>query len=294
MRDKGTMKFDSCDRFYSLSEFIDTSINTPRTNESKGNSSEKERSGWAGSKDMAETLEIAENGYELDKISAELEGIKSAERYELNQSFQVSGSEVDLGMYMEDIPECMVEFDMIESKKFVNLIIGVVESAGISSEQIMHRAVAVCSIIDRLESNNYRVKLSLSIANIQFSTNGHKNWTYVDVKGYKEPMSIAHMAGILHTGFYRRLIFRYWEGHKNFNSYSGYGRVGSDKNSIDAVKQSGFVDEEFVYLPSITEKEGGSYSKTLESRFSNVQDAEEYAKDVQDRIEELTETGSSN
>lgn len=294
MRDKKAMKFDSLDRFYSLDEFIETSINTPRTNESRGNSSESNGKDFCGTETMEETLEIAENGYELDKISAELEGIRSAERYELNQSFQVSGSEVDLGMYMEDIPECMVEFDMIEAKKFVNLIIGVVESAGISDEQIMHRAVAVCSIIDRLESQNYRVKLSLSIANINFSTNGHKNFTYVDVKGYKEPMSIAHMAGILHTGFYRRLIFRYWEGHKNFNSYSGYGRTGSDKNAIDAVKQSGFVDEDFVYLPSITEKEGGSYSKTLGSRFRNIQDAEEYAKDVQDRIEDLTETGLSN
>ena len=255
---KQQKKFKYIQHFESLDSFIDTAITSKRAKgEHYSYSSEKEDSGWSGSESLQETLEIAENGYELDKISAELEAIESSEQYELRQSFQVSGGEVEIGRFMTGEPECMIEFDIIESNKFVNIIIGVTESAGISSEQILNRAVSVCSIVDYLENNKYRVRLSLAIANVNIDHAQGIDLTVVDVKDYKEPMSIARLAGILHTGFYRRLIFRYWEGLKHFKA-------------------------------SVSEKTGGSESPTLAEKFNNIESAKKYAEDVQANIEKYT------
>lgn len=278
------------DRFESIEDFIQTATTSKRNKPSSKESytSEHARKSWAGSKSLKHTLEIAKNGYELDKIDSQIDSLKATEsQYEMESVFSVSGGDPDLGLYMSGEPECMIDFTAIEANKFVHLVIGVTEGAGTSSEQILNRATAVCSVIDRLENRKYRVRLSMGIVNVNFNSKERiTNCTIVKIKDYKEPMSIAEVAGVLHTGFYRRMIFRYWEGHKDFNQWHGYGSVGSENDAIRILRKE--IDDDFLYLPSVGEKSGGSDSKGMMESFSDIESAERYAEYVDEHIETLT------
>lgn len=266
--------------FNTIGEFIDESQRTPQ---SKRDSSVK-RGDWSGSKDMAETLDIADNGYELDMIDTILEGIRSNEAIEVQPYYDVSGCEVNVGLYLSGEPECMLEYNVQEATNFIHIVMGVVESAFVDKEQILNRAAAMTSIVDNLENNGYRVKLSMVIANQGGFTKTQHLFTLVGIKDYQEHMDIARVAGILHPGFYRRLIFCYWEGHKDGPIRGGYGYPASGASVYSKLKDIMPKDEEFVYLPSLCEASGGGYAHNLRSEFEKIEDAKNYADAVAEMI----------
>lgn len=247
--------------------------------------------GFTGTKDIQESFKIAERGYELDTIDAELQEIKGTDQFELVPTFDVSGSEIDMGLLMTGIPEHMIEFNIQEvQNRYVHVVIGMSDACLIGADQILHRAAGVCSLIDRLESNQYRVKLSYHLANnTGFGPEeNNPNSLMVPIKDYDQHLPMTELAGMLHPGFYRRIGFAYWETHKDWKSPMGKGTCPAGATSKKWAKEHPAIDkdENFVYLPSITEGGGGSHG-ILESKFRNFEDAKEYAKYVSENIEDL-------
>lgn len=275
-----TLSYDSLD------SYMEHALSTPKEHQRRAWTDTNES--FRGTKDMDESVKIANEGFELDKIQSTLDGISSNDGYELRQSFQVSGGEVEMGMYMEGIPECMIDFDMIESKQFIHLVIGIVEAGRTQNEQILNRAAAICSIVDQLESDNYRVRLTLAIACEHHSGTSNSQLVMVDVKDYKQPMAIASLAGVLHTGFFRRIVWSHQEGHKwGIGNSVGSTSISNEGNVIEGIKQSGHIQDSFIFLPSITEHQGGTHG-LRSNNFKEFEDAARYAKDVQENLDKLT------
>jgi hypothetical protein len=108
------------------------------------------------------------------------------------------------------------------------------------------------------------------------------------MKHYKEPMSLSQIMGVLHTGFYRRAIFMYWEGHKYWRSPIGYGASSSEGTIRSALIASDKITEDFILLPSISARSGGSNSDILNEQFNKIESAEVYAEYVAENIDILT------
>lgn len=268
--------FDSVQQLIDQVENIDESLH-------KSAWEDDER--FRGTKDMAEAITIAHDGYELDTISAKLDGIRSQAGYELKPTFQVSGGVVEMGLYMEGIPECMIDFEQIEAHRFVHLILGVTEAGGIDSNQILNRAAAMCSIVDGLESDNYRIKVSLAVTSEKFAGGSHSIMTFVEVKGYKDIMSVANLAGVLHTSFFRRILWANDEGKPEAKDRNvGRTSVSNNERTMRGITDSGYVLDDYVFLPSITERRGGTEGVT----FDEEEDIETYSKYIRENIEDLT------
>lgn len=282
----------SHDYFDNLPEFLGETLKTPSH---KRKSSVKNSYRFTGTHDIDESIKYAEYGVDLDKIEVEMKEVEGNTREQLQASFDVSGSEVEMGMYMQGLPECMVEYNMHEvANKFVHIVIGVTEAGGINSQSIINRAAAVASIIDNLENNNYRVRLSMAIGNSGFKRDSgmEGNMTIVDIKDYDEIMPISNLSGLLHVGFFRRLIFLYWEGHQKWGKPYGYGKCPSRGTNVAEIKKMDCLDSEhWLYLPSITERQGGSYGIQGDA-FRTTHDAKNYADYVSNNIEKLMEIDS--
>ena len=211
--------FKDTDYFKDLIEFVEEIEKTP---ESKRDSSDENDEEWAGSRDIEQTLEYARYGYEIENIETEMEGLEAHAEARLEPQHDVAGSMVDMGRYMSGEPECMIDFKFTEANnKYIHLMIGTIEAAGLKTKQMHNRAVAIASIVDNLEDNGYRLKLSLVMANTRFTTgrrdgSSQGNFTIVTIKDYDDIVPIANIAGVLHPSFYRRGIFQYWEGLRSW------------------------------------------------------------------------------
>jgi len=279
------------DSFENQAEYIEHVKKFVDNKSPKLNSSIDDHSEFRGTENIYESFEIAEKGYELDTIDAELQEIKGTDQFELTPTFDVAGSEVEMGLYMTGVPESMIEFNLQEvQNKYVHVVVGISDACGISSKQILNRAAGVCSLIDRLESNQYRVKLSYHLCNgTGFGAGGDDGQSLiVPIKDYDQHLPMTELAGMLHTGFYRRIGFAFWETHPLWKQPFGHGRSPAGAVTKQWAKEHHAIDEteNFVYLPSITEAKGG-WSGIMRTGFDGFDEAKEYAEYVSENIEDL-------
>lgn len=282
------MKYTETNHYECKEDFIQLALDTPKEYRRSAWETSDSRNDFTGSKSMNDSIKIAQEGYELDSIETMLDGVKSSEGFELTQSFEVSGGEVEMGRYMEGIPECMIEFGFMESKKFIHLVIGSVEAGRTTNKKILNRAAAICGIIDALEQDNYRVKLSLVMACEKFAGTTKTQLNVIDIKDYKQPLSMAEVAGIIHTGFFRRIFWGMAENHKwGRGKTVGNTSVSSDTDILKGLKVAECITDNFIYLPSITEQQGGTMG-LRGNDFQEYESAKQYIADVMNNLDKLT------
>lgn len=283
------MKY-SIDKFDSLGAFIEAAQETSFSRRRASNDTDSHTVKFSGSDNLNHAIEIATHGINLDKIEANINAIQSTDSYEMKQRFDVSGGEVEMGLYMTGVPECMIEFELIEENKYINVLISLCESHRVKAPAIQRRAAAICSIVQQLEQANYRVKLTLAIGNGQMDEfNPVGNVILIDIKHYQDNLPLSRLAGVLHSSFFRRIVFMYWEGHEDWRKPDGYGNVMYKRAILKALRETdNLIEEECLFLPAITEKTGADGSWTGEHGFTNNQYAKDYADYITDHIEELT------
>lgn len=164
-------------------------------------------SDWAGSKDYDHALQIAREGLDLEKIHATMGelsiGVKQQELF-----YDVTGSYVDIGRYLEGEPENMINFQESQENRFIDVKFLFSENAGVSSETFTNKVIVLASIVDRLESIGFRVRLIACCRCKQ--DNVSKKFKFdmdVIVKDYKENLSIGQVSGCVNASFFRRIMF---------------------------------------------------------------------------------------
>lgn len=277
----------SFDYFDSLSAYKEEADKSTRRQARNGTGEGSVGDNWFESDSYEHYCEMMETGYELDMIDAGLKGISTNDNYDIQPTFDVSGSDVDMGRYMSGEPECMIEYQIVQSYKYVNIVIGAADTSGMGTKRMLRRMIAITSIIDRLQNDNYRVKLSVATTNIDFG-GGHHNITVVKIKDYDEPTSIVRLAAIAHPSYHRRLTFIYRGGHREYikNGGGGMGCSGNEDTALMMLRESGFMQEDYIYLPSVTEMMGGA--NLSEVTFREDDDAKVYADYIVKHIDKLS------
>lgn len=232
--------------FSNLEEFITDCESCP---EELRKSSINNGKSWSGADSLEEAVDIARHGVDLDKISGQLKSMKETEHFELQAVESVSGAVVNMSNYLEGIPENMIDFPLIEANKFIELLADVGENAHTSAQQMINKATACAYLVDHFENLGYRVKFNVGFFNSGGWSKRPKEAVIVNVKEFKEPISIGQIAGCMHPSFFRVLGFMHMEKH--FSPVpSGYGSMMGKINEIKIATENMFRDD-FVFLPNI-------------------------------------------
>jgi len=166
------------------------------------------RNDWSGSESFNHSVDNSRNGEDLGKLEVAIGQRERLHANILDTFYNVSGSYVDIGMYLAHEPECMVDFQMSENVKFAEINLNMTESCGTSSIVFFNKAVATATLVDELENNGYRVKLNVIGA---VNVNDNKLAAVINVKQFSQKLSIAQMTGCLSQGFFRRMFFAWVE-----------------------------------------------------------------------------------
>lgn len=76
--------------------------------------------------------------------------------------YDVTGSYVDVGEYVQGSPECMVNFkEDKRTVRFVHIIVSGCYSASFKGDEVMQRGVAIAAVIDALEARGVRCSVEL-------------------------------------------------------------------------------------------------------------------------------------
>lgn len=139
--------------------------------------------------------------------------------------YDVTGDFIDMGRYMEGIPESVGTMHNGNARnRRVNITINLNQWAGINHVAITHRGERILRLIDALEAGGIRCQLT----GIESSECNHVE---VKIKHHDEPLTISDLAVITHPEFLRRTLFRIIEHSKTFQY--NYGSARTFGESVD-------------------------------------------------------------
>lgn len=129
--------------------------------------------------------------------------------------FDVTGDYIDMGRYMEGIPEVMGTMHNGNARnRRANIVINLSYSGSTDQSIVLHRSERLLRLIDALEAGGVRSMLTA----IESSQTSHLE---IVVKQHDEPLTITDLAVVTHPEFLRRPVFRIIEHSKTFEW--GYG-----------------------------------------------------------------------
>lgn len=169
---------------------------------------------FSGTRDFAQAEQLARFGWAdgLDRMDDVFRNVAAqvSGGDEILARFCESGEEVDVGMYLEGDPECMIEYVQSPSnKRVVRMVVSASFSGAVSRESIFNRGAAVMAVVDGLEDRGIRVELVLDFS---VTSRGANHYRTAIIKAAEEPMDRDRIVfAICHPSMLRRLIFRLHE-----------------------------------------------------------------------------------
>lgn len=174
--------------------------------------------------------------------------------------YDVVGDYIDMGRYMEGVPESWgYMLDGNARNRRANIIVDISQASFMSERDINHRGERILRLVDALEAGGVRTQLTA----IESTECGH---TEVILKRHDEPLTISDLAVVIHSEFLRRICFRISEYSKTWED--GYGNSTRLTNAISrrpAMLHSDNNDEVNIYVA------GNLSGSTIDDRFDEIE-----------------------
>ena len=240
--------------FDSVSEVLDYISDTPESNYSRGynnpsfcpftweESIRLFREGWPdGVRDIT---------FKADRINDQID---EDSRYGIE--YDVSGDYIDVGSYLEGVPECFGKMVTAEGPKDeVEIIVSATASSRVDESTVFHRGAAIASLIDQLRRTHF-VKLSFVVKVTGIMGSDITTYFHVNMQNEYSRDLVAFMAA--NAAYLRRIWFSIAEKVLEESNCEGYGRVS---NILPAPG--------VIYFEGLTSNEGW---ETLDEATTNVQ-----------------------
>lgn len=196
------------DTYESLDEWAETAIKH-RYDVQVSNS-------FAGDNGWNDAIDMIKNGWEMglrEAMPISETALKTVETEtelpSFNAEWLMSGSEVDVGRYLQGIPECMIEYEPTTISKVgrvITLCASVSASGSISAESMLRRGAAVVGLAMALEQCGHAMEIYAEMH--ATGRNDSDGTTRVLVKGAHDQIDPARIAYALgHPGMLRRFAF---------------------------------------------------------------------------------------
>lgn len=267
-------EFGSLDEFYNLIENNHSSCENCSSHET-GKS-------FYGTETFDDAMKLAREGWE--------QGLKDLDYYEemsdkdyaskmddnmWDVELNTTGSYVDIGSYLQGIPECMCDFVSKRSNTFADIIVNPTVSCGVSKTTIMNRGREIMKLVDALEKRHIKTRVVVISVVCDGPIDGGNRWVVKLVaKDYNELLDQNRLVFVLgHASFQRRMMFVLQELENDIRNdfgcpHGSYGRPGHIKK----------LPEE-VWKPQFE----GTYSFL----FDDVNHYDEEVQEVKDKVKEI-------
>lgn len=240
--------------FESVSEILSYISDTPESNHSRNYNKPSFcpftweesiglfREGWPdGVKDIA---------FQADRINDQID---EASGYGIEQD--VTGDYIDVGSYLEGVPECFGKMVTAEGPKDeVEIIVSATVSVRVDKSTVFNRGAAIASLIDQLRRTHF-VKLSFVVNVTGITGSDITTYFHVNMQNEYSRDLIAFMAA--NAAYLRRIWFSIAEKVLGRDECEGYGSV-SDITPPPGV----------IYFEGLTKNEGW---ETIDEAIQRVQ-----------------------
>lgn len=240
--------------FNSISEFYDYICNTP-INESfrweEHQSSSKEDNIWSGTKSFEEAVNLLQNGWSemANKLTQKLKATKITNAFEkgYKNKLDVVGYQPIVPLYLQGVPTNMMNKKQVLIKqKVVTLTKSISYNCGYTTEKIVEESIKALKIVQKLESQGYRV--NLNIISCLKDKKGYNFYVKVRIKNSSQKLNIKQVAfPLVHPSMLRRLFFRFIEVYptipKTYNVSYGYPNT-----NVNDIKETALKENEY-YIP---------------------------------------------
>lgn len=163
----------------------------------------------------------------------------AAEHQATSYLYDVSGSFVDVGKYLQGDPECMVEFVERVTPRMISIGLCLTVSASVDKQAIRNRGAVVMALCERLEDAGYRIRVNGYYSVSDWGKHGHV--ISIRLKDFGTTLDADRLAfWTCNEAALRRIAFRYQEKLSpevrqrfGYKSGHGYGLPYSDKGFFD-------------------------------------------------------------
>ena len=166
---------------------------------------ELNRKGWVDGVRRAQAMQVNLADY-IQTLG--LDGLEPVEEYD------VGGAYVDVGLYCDGEPECMVEWEerIMPNSRIIRVAVQINFLSDVTATGAMRRGVAIAAMVDSLEMAGLQVELwavdctksSAGVLSKRGDEDAALHRTAVKVKEAGEPMALDRMAlAIGHPAYFR-------------------------------------------------------------------------------------------
>jgi hypothetical protein len=175
--------------------------------------------------------------------------------------YNITGDFIDIGRYMEGIPEVFGSLHDGQQRRYrANIILNLSWVYSVSEEVINKRLKKTLALVDWLEMNNVRC----AIIAVESTECAHAEIT---VKRHEDVLDLRDLAVVSHSDFLRRAMFRFDEYSDTLTS--GYGGARDYRNSMFApynyTVPADNPEEIEIFIDSYTDS-----LRDVDNQFSNL------------------------
>lgn len=268
--------------FANLDEFYNLVCDAQGNDEYSSHREDDEDEPFHGTSTFDEAVKLARYGWE--------KGLKDLDYYEdmadkayasksndnmWDVELSTTGSYVDVGAYLQGVPECMCDFVSKRTNTFADIIVNPTVSCWVKPVTIMNRGREIMKLVDALEKRHIKTRVVIISVVCSDNVNEGDRWiTKVTAKDYNEMLDQNRLVfALAHAAYPRRMMFALQELEKDIRRdfgcpYGGYGRPGNVAKLPDE-----------VWKPQ--------FENTYTFVFDDVNHYKEDVKDVKNRVEKI-------
>lgn len=262
--------------FNSVGEMLAYNADNRKAGKNRARGSERTNDiEWYGTRNIDEAIELATNGWHnrpnVKGLSKQITSSTTAQINVATTYNDVCGSYVDVGAFVEGVPENMVQFAEAEAPRIVRIGVNLSSDCGQGKNTFKLRGAITLAIVDKLAEAGYGCELFVYCVSDIYGR-GYHSEKLVIKQADQHLDQDALTFWCCHPSALRRLMFANWETEEDQNKYGlddGYGRPKSLDEAPKCTQEKMQADINIDTVPS------------------SVRDAVSYYNGLVDQINEL-------
>ena len=174
----------------------------------------------------------------------------------------MTGAAVDVALFLEGEPECMIEYHS-EPDKMIEVLVSNAASASVGADYLFNRGSAIASVVYSLLCSNYRVRLELITCIIE---DGDYHLTRIVLSEFGDVLDPSRLAyWLVHPAALRRSLLRLNETNDaDCRERFGFYKEGGYGYPINVPQE--LIPEGALYFPVIDSSNEHNFSSPRAAR----------------------------
>lgn len=242
--------------YHSLREFAETAAKHPEAKHAQRATS------FEAHTNLEQAADLCANGWReglTEAMPLAEEAVEAVEQEisstRMEPYFDVTGGEVDVGRFVQGVPECMVDYEPRTISKVggvITLCASVSVSGAVHADNLKKRGRAMVALALALERTGHETEIWVEFATTQRTGSDHRGEVRVKVKGPNDVVDPERLAFALgHPAMLRQLMFAAM--HEMPRHVQRACRIGSSYGTPAAAHED--LPEGTIYLPHLLSNE---------------------------------------